>query len=226
MGAYTIIAGKEDQINRKCGDWLIIDIGMSSTRKTCGVWCDPDTFKSMHFQELRDFLTYTAKIANRGPLNLTIEAPLSVAFRPNGNPWYRRCDKYKPNPKKNHESKHWNQNGGRATILAAQFLLRELHESKTRRRNIRLFEGHIAFKRYINYKPFEIQKNPHLKDVLVLKNAIFNENERDIFILTNLRDNRSPIFESPFPFFPKTLIPPVIRPKLSPKNLPSPTNAS
>ena len=226
MGTTPIVAGLEGQVNCNCGDWLIIDIGMSSTRRTCGVWCDPDTFKVMHFYELKNVLTDRAKIDDRGPLNLAIEATLSVAFLPNGNPGYRLCDIYEPFPNQKPESKHWNQNGGRATILAAQFLLRELHESQPKKRQIRLFEGHVAFKRYIDYKPFEKETNPHLKDVLVLKNAIFNEHERDIFVLANRNDNRSTIFESPFPFFSKTLVPPVIRPKLSPKNLPSAASAN
>ena len=38
MTASKIIAGSTTDINKDSGQWLIVDIGFSSTDPSCGVW--------------------------------------------------------------------------------------------------------------------------------------------------------------------------------------------
>ena len=211
MGAYNIIAGTEKQIKKGPDDWLIIDIGNRSRNKSCGVWYTAGKLETVHFGRLKKMTLEIAKDDGRGPLNMVIEAPLSLAKLTNakltnGNSARRPCDTYP-----GHSPKDWHHGPGATTLVAALLVLRDLHEYEQRRRQIRLFEGHVAFKTgtdYITY--YKDAKTHHEADALALKDAIFAGRRREIFTPDRLRATGLKI-ESPFPFFDRALIPPVIR---------------
>ena len=208
MAKAEIVAGQQGQINRYSGDWLIVDIGMSMEARSCGVWYGPGTLDAIEFRDLKNLVIRKAKDSAQLPLNLLIEAPLSVAFQPNGNPGRRAYDTYKK------EYRDWHHNAGAATLLAAQFLLRELYECHTRRREVRLFEGHVSFKSEEDKRLEGEDKDraeSHKRDVLALKNAVWHRRRAQIFCPHQLQGDPTMDVESPFPFFARTLVPPVIR---------------
>ena len=206
-----ITAGSTDDINKDSGQWMIVDIGFSSAARSCGVWTDTGTEEQepcvVTFGELVERVTKEARKADRRTLNLLIEAPLSVAFQQNKNPTRRSCDiqgkKYRD----------WYVNAGATTLIAAGSLLRELNNCQ-RKREVRLFEGLVSFKTSKNQpKSKEERSEEHKKDVLKLKNAVWSEEDHDIFAPEELRQTKGHCIKSAFHFFDEKLIPPVIRTK-------------
>ena len=134
-----IVAGEMKQICGDSGDWFIVDIGMSMTETSCGVWYEDGTcgaviFEAVTFDNLKELLIEQAGRCPKTTLNLLIEAPLSVVWqrrggdhRQAGNPGHRACDSY-PGWK----GRHWHYNAGASTLATAQFLLQALFESNTR----------------------------------------------------------------------------------------------
>ena len=201
MAAYPIIAGRVEQINEHSGDWLIVDIGISPTTRSCGVWYGPGTLDAINFGKLVALAIEKVEDRGRPPLNLLIEAPLSVALRPDNGAALRLCDTWKG------KKRFWHFNAGATTLLAAQMFLRALYECQTRQRTVRLFEGHLSFKSGGNKGTQE-----HKDDAWALKEAVWNEKKCQRFGPRKLIKEGSNLrVESPFPFFGKCLIPPVIR---------------
>ena len=136
---------------------------------------------------------------------MLLEAPLSVAFRQNGNPTRRLCD--------THDGRHrdWYVNAGATTLVAAGYLLRALHGCQ-RQRDVRLFEGFASFRRPQDRPRTNAERiAAHLADVLALRNAVWNQNNAQIFGPGELRQHSNDRIESAFPFLDDDLIPPVIR---------------
>ena len=201
MATYPIVAGRVDQINEHSGDWLIVDIGSSPTTRSCGVWHGLGTLDAINFGEL--VALAIEKVEDRGqpPLNLLIEAPLSIALRPDNGAALRLCDTWKG------KNRFWHYQAGATTLLAAQMFLRALHECQTRQRKVRLFEGHVSFKGG-GSKGAQVHKD----DAWALREAVWNEKNGQRFEPRRLIKEESKLrIESPFPFFGKDLIPPVIR---------------
>lgn len=211
-----IVAGEREQIrsDSDSGNWFIVDIGMRLTGASCGVWYGHGTLKTVTFEKLKELVIEQAGLFPEPPLNLLIEAPLSVVWKrgrnreQGGNPGHRACDSY-PGWK----DRHWHYNAGASTLVAAQFLLQTLFESQTRQRVVRLFEGHVSFK---TDKEKSLAKKKraqsHKGDALALKHAVWYGTRRDIFCQDEIKDHDcNLILESPFHFFDKTLVPPVIR---------------
>ena len=209
-----IVAGVREQIRSDSGDWFIVDIGMSMTETSCGVWYGPGTLDAVTFEDLKDMVIEHSGVYPEPPLNLLIEAPLSVAWKSGdnhelrGNPGHRACDSYP-----GWRDRHWHYNAGSSTLLAAQFLLETLFECQTRQRVVRLFEGHVSFK---NDQEKSIAKgNPsesHMRDAMAMKHAVWSGTRRDIFCQDEIiGHDPNLILESPFHFLGRALIPPVIR---------------
>ena len=201
MMAPRIIAGRVADINRDAGQWLIVDIGFSSTQPSCGVGNGAEEPHAVTFGDLVALATREVQQADPRPLNLLLEAPLSVAFQQNGNPTRRSCDTY--------DGKHrdWYVNAGATTLIAASYLLRALYACQ-RQRDIRLFEGLVSFKSAQDNNAE--QTAPHIADVLDLRNAVWNGDNALIFDPKKLVKNPNRI-ESAFHFLDADLIPPVIR---------------
>ncbi len=89
-----IKAGTKEQLLEKYDivDWLIIDMGFSRDRKSCGIkFNEQDAFEAT-YSEMTDFVLEHIQVNTRRPLNLMIEAPLSVSFTKSGNPTGRAVD--------------------------------------------------------------------------------------------------------------------------------------
>ena len=201
MAAYPIIAGQFDQINEHSGDWLIVDIGISPTTRSCGVWHGPDTLDAINFGKLVALAIEKVERRGQPPLNLLIEAPLSIALRTDNGAALRLCDTWEG------KKRFWHYQAGATTLLAAQMFLRALYECQTRQRKVRLFEGHVSFK-----VGGSTGAQGHKDDAWALREAVWNEKNGQRFEPHKLIKEESKLrIESPFPFFKKDLIPPVIR---------------
>ena len=203
--APKIIAGCTTDINKDSGQWLIVDIGFSSTAPSCGVWNGAGEPNVVTFGELVALATREVLEGGRQPLNLLLESPLSVAFQQNGNPTRRSCD--------SQYGKHrdWYVNAGATTLIAASYLLRALYGCQ-RQRNVRLFEGFVSFKSSEARPGSKAERvAAHKKDVLKLKNAVWTGANAQITDPGKLRQHPSHRIESAFPFLDEDLIPPVIR---------------
>ena len=154
-------------------DWAIVDIGFSSTRKSCGVgiyrsgtWQSP---QEITFGQLLETLTTLITTPTSTPLNLVIEAPLSAAFNAQNNPVGRIFEKRDGSAK----TRYWYVGAGSSVLLASVYLLRALHNCPNRTRDIRLFEGFVSFKEGI--------ASSHAADVAGLWQAVQNlrQSQRD-----------------------------------------------
>ena len=102
------------------------------------------------------------------PLNIVIEAPLSISFNKKGNPAGRSFEKSEKG------SRYWYTNGGCVVMVSAGYLLRALLETVPAR-EIRLFEAFVSF------KPKD-KKSSHLEDVLAMREAVKKSKEPGIVV--------------------------------------------
>ena len=207
--APRITAGHVDNINQDSGQWLIVDIGFSKTENSCGVWNDAWPVKepkAVTFAALVELAKKEIQKDVKEPLNLLIEAPLSVAFREDGNPTRRICDS------QNDKYRDWYVNAGAATLIAASWLLWELQGCQGQR-DVRLFEGFASFKPKTGKSKSKVQKEEaHKEDVRKLKEAVWTDTKAGVRIFgpEELRPKDSYI-RSAFYFLDKNVVPPVIR---------------
>lgn len=156
-----IRAGKVDDIRWAKGTWLILDIGFSSTKKSCGFLDGEKDGEVLTFDEA---VTKVIEIAERrSTLNLLIEAPLSVAFDKAGNPKSRLIEKSIDQNNKQ-ILRPWYYGPGCAVMVATMYLLSALRDS-CHSADITLFEGFVSFKNSEG-------KSDHLRVVQALRNAI------------------------------------------------------
>lgn len=146
-------------------DWAIVDIGFSSTRKSCGIGIyregkEPDLREEI-FSYVVNTLTEMSSEPLGTPLNLIIEAPLSASFNSQGNPTGRAFEKRKDSK----TTRYWYVGAGSSVLLAALYLLKALYANPARSRDIRLFEGFVSFKE-------NSSNNTHIDDVNKLWQAI------------------------------------------------------
>ncbi len=204
MMAPRIIAGQVADINEDAGQWLIVDMGFSSTKRSCGVGNDAGEPYVVTFSGLVTLATQEVQRADSRPLNLLLEAPLSVAFQQNGNPTRRICDTY------DGQHRDWYVNAGATTLIAASYLLRALHACQIQR-DVRLFEGFVSFGRHQGRTRNNAERiAAHRADVLALRNAVWYGANAQIFDPGELVQHPNRI-ESAFHFLDEDLIPPVIR---------------
>ena len=86
-----IRAGRPWEICMESGDWIIVDMGFSSKKPSCGVAVGGEPPNTLPFGKLVNLVRDEAgrKEAKKRPLNLLLEAPLSMAFDPHDNPMPR-----------------------------------------------------------------------------------------------------------------------------------------
>ena len=203
--ASRIFSGSTTDINKDSGPWLIVDIGFSSMECSCGVWNGTGKPTVVTFGGLVNLATREVQEATTSPLNLLIEAPLSVAFQKNGNPTRRSCDS------QGGKHRDWYVNAGATTLIAAGYLLQALDGCEGQR-DVRLFEGFVSFKRSEAKPKTKAERiAAHKKDVLKLKDAVWTRANAQIIDPGELPRNPDDRIESAFPFFKMKLIPPVIR---------------
>lgn len=133
-----IAAGDASRICHDGDEWVFIDLGFSRDSKTCGLLVGDGSPSRCTFGDLQRELVRRAG-SGEGPLNLVLEAPLSVAFTAQGNPVGRSIEKTAEG------HRYWYAGVGCQMMVAAGFLLRALLESAPVR-PILLFEAFVTFK--------------------------------------------------------------------------------
>jgi len=166
-----IFAGNLSQANLASGDWVFVDIGFASAAKSCGFLVGSDQPEDITFSELKAKLLEIVR-ASKNPLNLLIEAPLSVSFNDSGNPTGRSVEK------RGADTRYWYVSPGCSVLVAATYLLRSIQDTKPKR-DIRLFEGLASF------KPKGV-KTKGSEDVKVLRGIIEDPSKGNIVAPRNL----------------------------------------
>lgn len=159
MHASELRAGTMHEMGESSGEWFFVDVGFSREKPTCGLLVGNGDPQEMTFAEVRARIA-KACCATAGPLNLLLEAPLSIAFGPNGNPVGRRCER------RGRDTRYWYFGLGCGVLIAATYLLREVHDL-SRKREVRLFEGFASF------KPTG-SRSSHKDDVLALREVAWS----------------------------------------------------
>ncbi len=153
-----IRAGLSSEANRTSGTWVFVDLGFAQSAKSCGLLVCDGKPREVSFAQLRTQLLEI--VASDGkPLNLLIEAPLSVAFNAKGNPTGRSIER------RANQIRYWYVGLGCSVLVAATYLLRAIYDAHSDR-EIRLFEGFASF------KPKGVRSS-HSDDVLNLRNIIW-----------------------------------------------------
>ena len=194
-----IRAGNYSKIDKRNGEWLFIDLGFGEKAISCGVLKGEGQPKVVSFGKLVKLAKWEAQQNAPSPLNLVLEAPLSVTFNKDGNPTPRACDR------KNGEARDWYRYAAPSMILAAGYLLRALANCGIQR-EVRLYEGFVSFKT-------SDTKTNHIEDVKALKDVVWNQKKDRTFAPAQLKRCESDHLESAFGFVGMDFgIPPVIRP--------------
>ena len=158
-----IVPGTRDTASRDSGEWVFVDIGFSKDSKSCGIAVGDSDPCDIRYDDLGLRIADESKKSSP-PLNLLIEAPLSVAFNAYRNPTGRKIEKRGGN------TRYWYVGAGAVTLLATTYLLRRLHDMKPAR-EIRLFEGFASF------KP-KGAASSHTADVSKLRSVAWGESDK------------------------------------------------
>lgn len=157
-----IRAGTVGEAHPESGDWVFVDVGFAKeARRTSGILVGDSDPMNCTFADLKSRLAKICLESNE-PLNLVLEAPLSVAFSANGNPTGRAVEK------RNEQTRYWYVGLGCSVLVAATYLLRSIHDQRFDR-EIRLFEGLVSF------KPTG-KVSSHTADVMLLRDIVWNKN--------------------------------------------------
>lgn len=152
-----IRAGLLEHARPPLGQWAFVDPGFARDRRSSALLVDNGEPALHTYAELEAALVRLAREAGP-PLHLVIEAPLSVAFGPSGNPVGRRIER------RASTHRYWYEGLGCGVIVATTYLLRALLASAPQR-EIRLFEGLVSFKG-------KGLRSSHAADVLQLRQVI------------------------------------------------------
>lgn len=156
----SIRAGQLDEGHPGSGEWVFVDPGFAMDgKRSCGLLEASRGCKKVTFSELRARLA-TLAVEGIGPINLVIEAPLSVAFSASGNPAGRDFER------RDGKSRYWYVGLGCSVLTSATYLLRAMTDVRPTR-EIRLFEGFVSFKAK--------EKSDHCRDVADLKRVVWGE---------------------------------------------------
>ena len=157
----SIRAATTEEVTRSSGHWVFIDLGFAKDAKSCGLLVDDGDARTMTFSRLGAEIAAICSIGT-GPINLLIEAPLSVAFGATGNPIGRSIEL------RDGQSRYWYVGLGCAVLVAATYLLRSIFELPLTGREIRLVEGLVSF------KPRGVRSS-HTADVEALRSVVWQQ---------------------------------------------------
>jgi hypothetical protein len=165
-----IRAGTTDEIRADTGKWVIIDIGFANNARSCGLLIDNERPVQVRFGEaVHRICTYLS--VSSGPVNLLIEAPLSVAFDCHKNPKGRSVEM------QGRRTRYWYINSGCVVMVAALYLVRKIVQENPDA-DVRLFEGFVSFHEQRN-------RANHCSDVVVLREVIDNPNKYSCAIVSS-----------------------------------------
>ncbi len=155
-----IRAGRSDEVHREAGTWVFVDPGFANDKsRSCGLLTSGQP-RLFTFSDLKEQLVALVT-ENAGPMNLVIEAPLSVAFSASGNPVGRSIER------RNGKTRYWYVGLGCSVLTSACYLIRAITDAQ-RLREVRLFEGFVSF------KPKGEVSN-HCEDVLQLQRVVWRK---------------------------------------------------
>lgn len=163
-----IRSGTSDEANPYSGDWVFVDLGFAEKAKSCGLLLENGEPEEVSFSQLKTKLLEIVASDHR-PLNLLIEAPLSVAFNEHGNPTGRVIER------RGSQTRYWYVGLGCSVLVAATYLLRAIHDANPKR-EIRLFEGLASF------KPRGVRSS-HSNDVINLRKVIWDSDSKIGFVM-------------------------------------------
>jgi hypothetical protein len=152
-------AGRTEEIRADSGKWVIIDIGFANSARSCGLLLEDGPPVEMQFGEAVDEICKYVSVAG-GPVNLLIEAPLSVAFDLRGNPKGRSIER------QNSSTRYWYVGLGCGVMVAAMYLVKAVVKAQPNA-DVRLFEGFVSYKQ-------AGKKRTHCEDVAFLKEVVSN----------------------------------------------------
>jgi hypothetical protein len=158
-----IQAGKISQINLKNGRWIFLDIGFSGKQKTCGLIFADGEPECLKFGEAKRRIIADIT-ASKSPINLAIEAPLSVCFSPEGEPKGRDIEK------DGRDTRYWYSGPGCAVMTAAIYLVRAIYDTKPSAQ-VRLFEAFISYKQ-------KGKQSDHKRDAWLIREAVSKNNKK------------------------------------------------
>lgn len=151
-------AGNVDEVNRASGDWVFVDLGFARRTPSCGIVHGDGAAEAVTFATACErVVRETSRIA--GPLNLLLEAPLSVAFTREGNPTGRSIEK------RDGKTRYWHVGLGCVVLVAATYLVKAV-ASAGMKREVRLFEGFVSFKQ-------RGVRSCHTDDVMCLRDVVW-----------------------------------------------------
>lgn len=182
-----IEAGTRLQVDGSLERWIFLDIGFASVRRSCGLAFEGTGATECRFDEAKtQIITRIEDWANEpAPINLLIEAPLSVCFDARGNPKGRTIER------QGKDTRYWYCGLGCAVMVAALYLIRSIEE-RFPDATIRLFEGFVSFKKK------DDTESDHARDVNLLRKVVgapevFKEALCDP---VDLRENETDILQS------------------------------
>ena len=183
----TISSALIDDVRQDSGDWVFVDIGFAKQgSKSSGIAIGDGPPDEVEFASLAP-LIINEMCRGPGPMNLLIEAPLSVAFDARGNPTGRCIEK------RESKTRYWYVGLGCSVLTAATHLLRQLSELGPARQ-VRLVEGFASFKRGVR------KKRPHAEDVCKLRDCAWKRLGAQGCVVSpeNLRATQDDILVSAF----------------------------
>ncbi|MEJ1356638.1 MAG: hypothetical protein RPU34_12585 [Candidatus Sedimenticola sp. (ex Thyasira tokunagai)] len=151
-----IRAGAKSEIS-SAEEWLILDIGFANKSASCGLLVNNEAPVELRFNEAKERICEFITKSQR-PVNLLIEAPLSVAFDSKGNPKGRAVEK------QGSKTRYWYVGLGCTVMTAALYLVKAISEIQPSV-EVRLFEGFVSFKE-------KGKKSNHSRDVMLLREVV------------------------------------------------------
>jgi hypothetical protein len=152
-------AGRINEICPDSGKWVIIDIGFANNARSSGLLLDKDFRDDLRFSEAVNRICDYVSVQT-APINLLIEAPLSVAFDHRGNPKGRSIERQTDNT-----PRYWYLGVGCQVMVAALYLTKALLQAHPNA-DIRLFEG------FVSYRGARRENRPHYRDALLLREVV------------------------------------------------------
>lgn len=202
MPESKIYAGSPD-VEWSSGTWIFLDIGFSNSGRTCGLLVSNGQPHEFLFSEAKKEIK-NVTLGSKSPVNLVIEAPLSVCFDSKGNPKGRTIER------EGSRIRYWYLGLGCAVMVAAIYLIHELYALGPELTvPIRLYEGFVSFKD-------RSKKSRHADDVILLRDYVRNPkaNLGSIYFANDLKGNDSDELKSATAIFGLDFgIPPIIKPK-------------
>ncbi len=162
---------------------MYLDIGFANQAKSCGLLIDEGTPEEVTYSNAIKSICNHIR-SSSSPVNLVIEAPLSVAFDSKGNPKGRSIEK------QHNKTRYWYVSLGTTVMVAALYLVKAIMDSCPVT-EVRLFEGFVSFKD-------SKKKTNHSRDVLLLRDIVKNSNSKSIIAPETLQMHPSDKIQSAF----------------------------